>query len=50
MEYRPFIVATVTNWWWSAGVKTMIQEKKSGIFLRFRPDSAYLSYDFKSEV
>ena len=43
MDDRPFIVAMVTNSWGSAGLKIMIQGKKSGIFLKFRTDTEFLS-------
>ena len=50
MDDRPFTVAMVTNSWGSAGLKIMIQGKKSGIFLKFRTDTAFLSSDLKSEA
>ena len=42
-EDRPLIVTKVTNSRRSAGLKIMIQWKKSGIFLRLRTDTAFLS-------
>ena len=40
----------VTNSWGSTGLKIMIQWKKSGIFLRLRTDTAFLSQELKSEA
>ena len=42
-EDRSFIVAMITSSSESAALKMMILEKKSGIFLRFRTDTASLS-------
>ena len=50
MEDRPVIVAMVTNSCESAGLKIMIQEKNSGIFLKLRTDTAFLSWDLKLEA
>ena len=48
-EDRSSIVAMVTNSLGSDGLKSIVKEKKSGIFLRFRTDNAFLSRDLKSE-
>ena len=50
LEGRSFIVAMVTNSPGSAGLKIMIEKKKSGIFLRFRTDTVFLSQDLKSKA
>ena len=49
IEDRSFIVSIVTNSLGSAGLKIMIKEKKSGLFLRFRTDIAFLSYDLNQK-